>query len=59
MSTQNEIERLMREAGNTKNLYKLWKIVEKLNHLSAWDAAGVVIHQIRRIEQKAAAQVTA
>jgi hypothetical protein len=59
MSTQNEIERLMREAGNTKNLYKLWKIVEKLNHLSAWDAAGVVIHQIRRIEQKAAAQVMA
>jgi hypothetical protein len=59
MSAQSEIDRLMHEADNTENLDKLWKIVEKLNHLSAWDAAGVVIHQIRRIEQKAAAQVTA
>jgi hypothetical protein len=59
MSTQNEIERLMREAGNTKNLYKLWKIAEKLNKLSAWDAAAVVIHKIRGIEQAAARQVTA
>jgi hypothetical protein len=59
MSAQNEIDRLMHEADNTKNLDKLWEIVEKLNYLSAWDAAGVVIHQIRRIEQKAAAQVMA
>jgi hypothetical protein len=58
-NTQSEVERLMREASNTENLYKLWDIAEKLNKLGAWDAAVVVIHKIRKIEQTAAAEVMA
>jgi hypothetical protein len=59
MSAQSEIDRLMHVADNTDDTVRLWKIAEKLNKLSAWDAAAVVIHKIRSIEQRAAAQVTA
>jgi hypothetical protein len=59
MSAQSEIDRLMHAADTTSDTVRLWKIAEKLNKLSAWDAAAVVIHKIRKIEQKAAAQVMA